>query len=145
NFGDAHAKLLVVGLAPAAHGGNRTGRVFTGDRSGDWLYRALYKAGFASQPKSVSRDDGLRLTNCAVTAAAHCAPPDNKPTPQELSNCQEWLDTTSDLLDPFVIVALGQTAFRTAIKQSRRKAWLAGSAPKFSHGAVVRLKDDRWL
>jgi len=145
NFGDAHAKLLVVGLAPAAHGGNRTGRVFTGDRSGDWLYRALYKAGFASQPKSVSRDDGLRLTNCAVTAAAHCAPPDNKPTPQELLNCQEWLDTTFDLLNPLVIVALGQTAFGAAIKQSRRKEWLTGSAPKFSHGAVVRLRNDHWI
>src|SRR5262245_17344524 len=135
NFGDPHAMLLVVGLAPAAHGGNRTGRIFTGDRSGDWLYRALYKAGFANQPASVSLDDGLRLTNCAVTAAAHCAPPANKLSPRELIHCREWLDTTFDLLNPVVIVALGQIAFRAAIMQARRKAWLAGSAPRFSHGA----------
>jgi len=119
--------------------------MFTGDRSGDWLYRALYKAGFANQPESVSLDDSLRLTNCAVTAAAHCAPPDNKPTPRELANCQKWLDATFDLMNPLVIVALGQTAFRAALKQSRRKTWLAGSAPKFGHGTVVRLQDGRWI
>jgi uracil-DNA glycosylase family 4 len=145
NFGDARGKLLIIGLAPAAHGGNRTGRIFTGDRSGDWLYRALYKVGFANQAKSVSIDDGLQLSDCVVTAAAHCAPPDNKPTPRELANCQEWLDATFDILDPRVIVALGQTAFRAALRQSRRKAWLAGSAPKFSHGALVKLKDDHWV
>src|SRR5215467_3061846 len=144
-FGDPKARLLIVGLAPAAHGGNRTGRIFTGDRSGDWLYRALHKAGFANQPESVSLDDGLRLTNCVVTAAAHCAPPANKLTPRELINCREWLDATFDLLNPVVIVALGQIAFRVAIMQSRRKEWLAGSAPKFSHGAVVALKDDHWV
>jgi uracil-DNA glycosylase len=145
NFGDARGKLLVIGLAPAAHGGNRTGRIFTGDRSGDWLYRALHKAGFANQPESVSLDDGLRLTNCAVTAAAHCAPPANKLTPRELINCRQWLDATFDLLNPSVIVALGQIAFRAAIVQSRRQAWLAGSAPKFSHGAAIALKNDRWI
>lgn len=145
NFGDPRAQLLIIGLAPAAHGGNRTGRIFTGDRSGDWLYRALYKAGFANQPKSVSIDDGLRLTNCVVTAAAHCAPPANKLTPRELANCQEWLETTFDLLDPRVVVALGQTAFRAALKQARRKSWLAGPAPKFSHAATVKLDAAHWI
>jgi len=145
NFGEARAKLLVIGLAPAAHGGNRTGRIFTGDRSGDWLYRALHKAGFANQPESVSLDDGLRLTNCAVTAAAHCAPPANKLTRRELVNCQEWLDAAFDLLNPRVIVALGQIAFRAAIGQARRKVWLVGSAPKFRHGAVAALKNDHWI
>jgi uracil-DNA glycosylase family 4 len=145
NFGDPSAKLLVVGLAPAAHGGNRTGRVFTGDRSGDWLYRALHKAGFANQPESVSLDDGLRLTNCAVTAAAHCAPPANKLTVRELANCREWLNATFDLLNPRVIVALGQIAFRATIGQARRKGWLTGSSPKFGHGAVATLESGHWI
>ena len=143
NFGDPRAKLLIIGLAPAAHGGNRTGRIFTGDRSGDWLYRALYKAGFANQSASISMDDGLTLTDCAVTAAAHCAPPANKPAPRELANCREWLDTTFDILVPRVIVALGQTAFRVAMAHARRKSWLVGSAPKFSHGVIVTLSEGR--
>lgn len=90
-FGDPHARLLIVGLAPAAHGGNRTGRVFTGDRSGDWLFRALHKAGFASQPVSVARDDGLRLVDCYVAAAVRCAPPDNLPLPREFARCRPYL------------------------------------------------------
>src|SRR5258706_1502450 len=90
-FGDPGARLLVVGLAPAAHGGNRTGRVFTGDSSGDWLYEALYRHGFASQPQSIGRDDGMRLIGCWITASGRCAPPDNKPTRDELANCRPYL------------------------------------------------------
>src|SRR5687767_12421975 len=109
NFGDPKAKLLVIGLAPAAHGGNRTGRVFTGDRSGDWLFRALHKAGFANQPTSVSRNDGLKLTDCYITAVIHCAPPANKPSPDEVSNCRPYLLREIDLLGNVqVVVALGR-------------------------------------
>src|SRR6185437_6089721 len=98
NFGPATARLLIVGLAPAAHGGNRTGRVFTGDRSGDFLFRALYETGFANQPTSRDRDDGLEMIDAAITAVAHCAPPDNKPLPEELAKCSTFLTNTFDLL-----------------------------------------------
>ena len=98
NFGDPPARLLIVGLVPAAHGANRTGRMFTGDRSGEWLYRALHRAGFANQSESVDRDDGLQLIDCAITAAAHCAPPGNKPLPEELANCHEWFARTIDFV-----------------------------------------------
>lgn len=145
NFGDRRARLLIVGLAPAAHGANRTGRMFTGDRSGEWLYRALYKAGFANQSTSVSADDGLRLIDCVITAAAHCAPPDNKPTPQELANCRGWLDETFDLFQPRVIVALGQIAFRAAIALAKQRDWFAGPLPKFCHAATVKLTAGRLL
>jgi uracil-DNA glycosylase len=145
NFGDFSAQLLIVGLAPAAHGGNRTGRVFTGDRSGDWLYRALFKAGFANQPESVSRDDGLMLTNCAITAVCHCAPPDNKPLPQEERNCRGWLTTTVDLLPVRVMLALGQIGWRAALVQAVERGWHVGRLPKFGHGAKVPLAGDRWL
>src|SRR4029078_8736161 len=108
-FGDAAARLLIVGLAPAAHGGNRTGRIFTGDRSGDWLFRALHKAGFANQPTSVHRNDGLRLLDCYVTAAVRCAPPQNKPLPEENANCRPFLWRELELLSRVeVIVALGR-------------------------------------
>jgi uracil-DNA glycosylase family 4 len=111
-FGDPHARLLIVGLAPAAHGGNRTGRVFTGDRSGDYLYRALYETGFASQPESVSRDDGMQLSGVYIAAAVRCAPPDNKPNPEEFRNCREYLEREIDLLKELrVVVALGKIAF----------------------------------
>src|SRR5437879_4602410 len=97
-FGDPAARLLVVGLAPAAHGGNRTGRVFTGDSSGDWLYEALHRFGFANRPESVSRDDGLALRDCWISAAARCAPPANRPAPDELDRCQRWLERELELL-----------------------------------------------
>lgn len=112
SFGDPKARLLVLGLAPAAHGGNRTGRMFTGDRSGDFLYRALYETGFASQPTSVSRDDGLTLRDAYVTAAVRCAPPDNKPLPVEIKNCRPYLERELELLKKIrVVVALGRLAF----------------------------------
>jgi uracil-DNA glycosylase family 4 len=145
NLGPTPAGLLVVGLAPAAHGGNRTGRIFTGDRSGDWLYRALHKAGFANQPTSMHIDDGLALTNCVVTAVCHCAPPDNKPLPSEIENCREWFIDTIDAAKPRVFVALGQLAWRAIIDEARRRDWYAGSIPKFTHGAKVELGDDHWL
>jgi uracil-DNA glycosylase family 4 len=145
NFGAATAGLLIVGLAPAAHGGNRTGRMFTGDRSGDWLYRALHKAGFANQPTSVDRQDGLQLINCAIAAVCHCAPPDNKPLPEEISNCRQWLEETIDLIKPSVLLALGQLAWRAIITEARHRNWYSGPMPKFGHAAKVALADNRWL
>jgi uracil-DNA glycosylase len=145
NFGGNPAGLLIVGLAPAAHGGNRTGRMFTGDRSGDWLYRALHKAGFANQPTAIDRDDGLTLINCAITAVCHCAPPDNKPLPEEIANCRQWLDETIDLTKPKVLLALGQIAWRAIITEARQRNWYSGPLPKFAHAAKVPLSDNRWL
>jgi uracil-DNA glycosylase family 4 len=154
NFGDPQASLLVVGLAPAAHGGNRTGRVFTGDRSGDWLFRALYEAGFANQPTSTSRDDGLLLTDCAITAIVHCAPPDNKPTREELAMCRQWLRPTLDIVPARVYLALGQLAFNALVSEFRQRGWQSGRVPRFAHHAVVELSGDpqasnaavrRWL
>jgi uracil-DNA glycosylase family 4 len=145
NFGDRRARLLIVGLAPAAHGGNRTGRVFTGDRSGEWLFRALHKAGFANRPVSESRHDALRLKNAAITAVCHCAPPDNKPTREELANCRAWLEQTIDLLPVRVLLALGQIAWQVCISEARRRGWLEGRSPTFAHAACSALKGDRWL
>lgn len=145
NLGDPRARLLIVGLAPAAHGANRTGRMFTGDRSGDWLFRALYRAGFANQPTAVTSDDGLKLLDCAITASAHCAPPANKPTPAELENCRPWLDETIDLLPVRVFLALGQIGWRNALTEIRRRGWQAGRLPKFGHGAEVPLTEGRYL
>jgi len=133
----------VVGLAPAAHGGNRTGRVFTGDSSGDWLYEALHRFGFANQAQSVNRDDGLELRECYVTAAARCAPPDNRPTREELERCRGWLARELSLLNRVrVVIVLGRIA---------REAWLraagwwerlpARERPGFGHGAVAILPD----
>src|SRR5215510_9341082 len=113
SLGPVTARLLIVGLAPAAHGGNRTGRIFTGDRSGDWLYRALHRFGFANQPQSVSRDDGLRLIDCYITAAVHCAPPDNKPTPEEFATCRPYLlEELEGLTEVRAVVCLGMIAFK---------------------------------
>ena len=113
-FGDPAARVLILGLAPAAHGANRTGRMFTGDRSGDWLYRALHQTGFASLATSVSRDDGQTLRGVYITASAHCAPPDNKPTPEELHNCRPYLERELELLPNLkVVVVLGKIAFDT--------------------------------
>jgi uracil-DNA glycosylase family 4 len=145
NFGAPHARLLVVGLAPAAHGANRTGRLFTGDRSGEWLYRALYRAGFANQPESNSRDDGLVLFDAAITATCHCAPPANRPTPEEIDQCHHWFTELVALLPVRVFVALGQVAWRTVVQEARQLDWLSGRNPKFGHGAVVALAESRWL
>lgn len=145
NFGDPKARLLIVGLAPAAHGANRTGRMFTGDRSGDWLYRALHKAGFASQPTSTSRDDGLELLDTAITATCHCAPPDNKPTSDEIEKCRTWLDRTVDLLHVQVFLALGHIGWQSVVSLARRRKWLTGAAPRFSHGGKTELGLGRWL
>jgi uracil-DNA glycosylase family 4 len=145
NFGDPDARLLVVGLAPAAHGANRTGRMFTGDRSGEWLYRALHRAGFANQPNSADRDDGLQLVDCAITAIVHCAPPGNKPSPDELANCHGWFEQTLDALPVRVIVALGQIAWRGVLVEATRRGWRTGSRPRFGHAAQVPLAEGRTL
>ncbi len=143
NFGAPHARVLFVGLAPAAHGANRTGRMFTGDRSGDWLYRAMHEAGFANQPTASHADDGLRLTDALITAAAHCAPPANKPSPQELANCAPFLDQTFDLLsDLRVIVCLGRIGFDTVLKLFQRRHWIATrSKYRFAHAAEHRFEN----
>ena len=140
-FGDARARLLVVGLAPAAHGGNRTGRVFTGDSSGDWLYEALHRFGFASQPTSVSRHDGLRLSDCYVDAAARCAPPGNKPTSRELARCRPYLEAEVRLLDRVrVVVVLGRVAFDCYLKAAGFWDRLGPRGrPRFAHGAETHL------
>jgi uracil-DNA glycosylase len=140
-FGDSDARLLIVGLAPAAHGGNRTGRIFTGDRSGDWLYGALYRFGFANQPESIHRDDGLRLTDCYITAAVRCAPPDNKPTPDEFDACRPFLIEELRLLTRVqVVVALGKIAFDQYLKACRALGrTIPAPSLRFGHGAVHPL------
>jgi uracil-DNA glycosylase len=140
-FGDQHARVLVVGLAPAAHGSNRTGRNFTGDGSGGFLYSALYRAGFASQPQSTARGDGLTLTDMYITASARCAPPANKPTTEELNNCQPYLEREIEMLKPKVIVALGRVAFERILRVFAEPK----AGKKFAHGATFRLGTDPWL
>lgn len=136
-FGDPSARLLVLGLAPAAHGGNRTGRIFTGDRSGDWLYGAMWKAGFANQPTSRSRDDGLELHDAWVTAAVRCAPPDNKPTIAERDNCEPYLVREVALLTGLrVVVALGAYAWAAALRVLTPRA---RPTPRFGHGAEATI------
>ncbi|AXA34861.1 MAG: uracil-DNA glycosylase [Candidatus Hydrogenedentota bacterium] len=157
-FGDPQARLLVIGLAPAAHGGNRTGRIFTGDRSGEWLFRALHKFGFASQPQSVHRNDGLTLKDCYVTAVARCAPPQNKLLREEIENCRPYLEREVAALWEHlrVVVVLGQVAFEWWLAHLRRRfpslhldsvahtvAPIANRPksmlPRFAHGATYRF------
>lgn len=142
-FGDPKARLLVVGLAPAAHGANRTGRMFTGDSSGDWLYAALHRCGFASRPESRRRDDGLRLRDCFVTAAARCAPPANRPLPRELAACRPYLVAERELLSRVqVVVALGRIAHEAWLRASGWWERLpARERPRFAHLAAARLPD----
>jgi uracil-DNA glycosylase family 4 len=137
-FGPADARVVVIGLAPAAHGGNRTGRIFTGDRSGDWLFRSMHRAGLANQPHSVSADDGLRLIDAWVTAAVRCAPPANKPTVEERDTCAPYLVREVGVLEPEVIVVLGSFAYEAAWRTLRELAVdLPSPRPKFGHGAEV--------
>jgi len=141
SFGDPHAELLVLGLAPAAHGGNRTGRMFTGDRSGDILYKVLHKTGFASQVSSVSRDDGLTLTGAYITAAAHCAPPGNKPLPEELRNCRPYLERELEMLTNLrVVVALGKIAFDVYLDVLKSRGAIGSRAGfRFGHNVEYAM------
>ncbi len=139
-FGDPHAGVVVVGLAPAAHGANRTGRMFTGDRSGDWLYRAMWRTGFANQPESSGRDDGLRLSGAWVTAPVRCAPPQNKPTIDERDACAAWLDRELAILAPSVLVALGDFAYRSIWRYlSDTDHDVPRPRPRFAHGLEVGI------
>jgi uracil-DNA glycosylase len=139
-WGDPKAKLVIVGLAPAAHGGNRTGRVFTGDRSGDFLYAALHRAGLASQARSESRDDGLVLRDVWVTLSARCAPPDNRPRPDELARCAPWLARELELLRPRVVLALGAIAWAAVLGLLRaRGIAVPRPSPRFAHGGELAL------
>src|SRR5262249_52155086 len=135
-FGDPQARVLVCGLAPAAHGGNRTGRVFTGDRSGDWLFAALHRAGFANQPTSPHRNDGLRLIDCYIAACVRCAPPDNRPTPEERDRCLGYLVEEVRLLKRLrVLVCLGGFAWDGVLRALRENGFRAERKPRFGHGA----------
>ncbi len=141
NFGDERASLLIVGLAPGAHGANRTGRMFTGDRSGDWLFRALHKAGFANQRESHDRDDGLVLQDCAITAACHCAPPANRPTADELSNCTHWYTRTLEAVRPRILLAMGGIAWNFVFRHAKQQQVWQGRRPQFAHGQQALLQD----
>ncbi len=140
-FGDPNAEIMLVGLAPAAHGANRTGRMFTGDESGNWLFRSLHKAGFTNQPASTSRRDGLVLTKCYITATCRCAPPLNKPLLEEIRNCRPYILREFQLLKNLkVIIGLGKIGFDTAFDCVKELGWTAVKPrPKFSHGGIVKL------
>jgi uracil-DNA glycosylase family 4 len=146
-FGDPRARLLLVGLAPAAHGGNRTGRMFTGDRSGDWLFDALHHAGFANQPRSTHRDDGLRLRDAYITATIRCAPPANKPLPREVARCEPFLLTELRLLDRVrVVVGLGRIGWQAYLRTRRRLGLPpAARTPRFGHGKATTFEDGTTL
>lgn len=142
SFGDPNARLLIIGLAPAAHGANRTGRMFTGDRSGDWLYRALHKAGFANRPDSTNLSDGLRLKDCYIAATAHCAPPDNKLLPEEVAKCRPYLSTELALMPQVrIIIALGKVGWDAILREPQFTPPKGESKPKFGHGLVYELND----
>jgi uracil-DNA glycosylase len=141
-FGDTKARLVIVGLAPAAHGGNRTGRIFTGDRSGDFLFAALHRAGLANQPHSVSRDDGLALSGVYIVSPVRCAPPDNKPTPDEFARCSRWLDAELAFIrNARVYLALGAFAWQHTLGHLERRGKNTAPQPKFGHGAVATIGD----
>jgi uracil-DNA glycosylase family 4 len=145
SFGDPRARVLLIGLAPAAQGGNRTGRMFTGDRSGDWLFEALHRFGFASQPNSDTAYDGLVLKDCYITATIRCAPPQNKPLPEETEKCRPYFRRELDLLKRVqVFIPLGQVAFNQLLKNLRLKG-LTLPPLKFGHGQVYPLSDDRTI
>jgi uracil-DNA glycosylase len=147
-FGDLAARIWIVGLAPAAHGANRTGRVFTGDRSGDFLFAALHRAGFASQPGSTHREDGLKLRGVYISSAARCAPPGNKPLPKELANCAEYLDREWEMLKHArIMLALGKIGWDATLALARRRGcdFPDGVGVPFGHGAILRLSQDRWM
>lgn len=142
-FGDPKARLLILGLAPAQHGGNRTGRVFTGDRSADFLFKALHRAGFANQPTSLRRDDGLKLTGAYVAAAVRCAPPQNKPLPSEIENCRDYLRRELELLRPKAMLALGRIAWDAYLELLKRDGKIESRAAyKFAHGAEAEIGSD---
>lgn len=141
-FGDPRAKVVVVGLAPAAHGANRTGRMFSGDRSGDWLFRAMWRAGFASQPESSGSDDGLTLSGAWVTAPVRCAPPQNRPTTEERDACAAWFDRELDILEPTVIVALGDFSYRSIWRYLGDAGHdMPRPRPRFTHGLEVGISN----
>jgi len=141
NFGDPAARILVLGLAPGAHGANRTGRMFTGDRSGDFLYKVMYQANLASQPTAVDAHDGLVLHDTVITAACHCAPPQNKPTTEELAQCAGHLDDTFAVLpDLRVVICLGSIALKAMLKYAQRQNWISKMSPyRFAHGAEYEM------
>lgn len=148
NFGDGRADLLVLGLAPGAHGANRTGRMFTGDRSGDWLYAAMHKFGFANQAASIHRDDGLRLLNAVVGNVCCCAPPGNKPNRDEVANCQPFLRQTVQQVQPKVVLTLGRLAWTETMRLAKVLDW--GNAdsvkpPKFAHGSEYQFQTGVWV
>lgn len=149
NFGVSRAPLLIVGLAPAAHGANRTGRMFTGDRSGEWLFAALHRAGFCNQSDSIHRNDSLRLQSATITAVCHCAPPDNKPTAGEIANCRPFLAQSIKLCRPRVLLALGGLAWRETVKYAKSAEWIPDKTLRFSHGETVLMtgpkRQKRWL
>jgi uracil-DNA glycosylase family 4 len=142
-FGDPEARLMIIGLAPAAHGANRTGRMFTGDRSGDFLYEQLYRAGFANQPRSKRADDGLLLKDALISAAIRCAPPGNKPLPREIRNCLPYLERELALVRPRAVLALGGIALNTYLDLLKKRGLIKSRAPyPFSHGACFALPGD---